>query len=164
MNLDTAILKKIADPYTGWIILHPGITITVNHSISYNSKYHEFCASCAAWFYAVFQTATHIERNIYTQIKSCRLIDTIENLQKSLRNGSINSSFNDSIRYGQPFVHWYYHNFYDYRLVISNLGIQKTGGLQNMVNCPYPVNYYNPIFQYSNMMLLLEIILLMFVI
>ena len=33
--------------------------------------------------------------------------------------------------------------------VISGLGIEKTGGLQNMVNCPYPVNYYNRLFRYD---------------
>ena len=33
--------------------------------------------------------------------------------------------------------------------MISGLGIEKTGGLQNMVNCPYPVNYYNRLFRYD---------------
>jgi hypothetical protein len=46
-------------------------------------------------------------------------------------------------------VNWYYHNFFDYGPVISGLGIEKTGGLQNMVNCPYPVNYYNRLFRYD---------------
>jgi hypothetical protein len=149
LNLDTSSLQSLADPATGWINLPAGITVTVNHSISPTSTYNEFCAACAAWFYAVFRTATHVERNIYTQPGSCRLIDTFANLQTALKNGSANGSFGDSVRYGQPFVSWYYHDFFAYRNVISGLGIEKTGGLQNMVNCPYPVNYYNPLFRYD---------------
>jgi len=149
LTLDTSSLQSLADPATGWINLPPGITVTVNHSISPTSTYNEFCAACAAWFYAVFGTATHVERNIYTRPGSCRLIDTFDNLQTALKNGSANESFGDSVRLGQPYVNWYYHNFYDYRNVVSGLGLAKIGGLQNMVNCPYPVNYYNPIFQYD---------------
>lgn len=149
LNLDTSSLQSLADPATGWINLPPGIAVTVNHSISPNSTYAEFCAASAAWFYAVFGTATHVERTIYTEPGSCRLINTFDNLQNALRNGSANRSFGDSVRYGQPFVSWYYHNFFDYRDVISGLGIEETGGLQNMVNCPYPVNYYNRSFQYD---------------
>jgi hypothetical protein len=149
LNLDTSSLQSLADPATGWINLPPGIAVTVNHSISPSSTYAEFCAASAAWFYAVFGTATHVERTIYTEPGSCRLIDTFDNLQTALKNGSANRSFGDSVRYGQPFVSWYYHNFFDYRDVISGLGIEETGGLQNMVNCPYPVNYYNRSFQYD---------------
>ena len=32
--------------------------------------------------------------------------------------------------------------------MVSGLGIENIGGLQNMVNRPYPVNYYNPLFRY----------------
>lgn len=149
LNLDTSSLQPLADPATGWINLPPGITVTVNHSISPASTYNEFCAACAAWFYAVFRTATHVERNIYTEPGSCRLIDTFNHLQTALQNGTANGSFGDSVRYGQPFVSWYYHDFFDYGPVISGLGIEKTGGLQNMVNCPHPVNYYNPLFKYD---------------
>ena len=149
LNLDTSTLQYLADPATGWISLPSGITVTVNHSVSPASTYNEFCAACAAWFYAVFGTATHVERNIYTQPGSCRLIDTFDNLQTALKNGSANGSFGDSVRYGQPFVSWYYHNFFDYGPLVSGLGIEKTGGLQNMVNCPYPVNYYNRLFRYD---------------
>jgi hypothetical protein len=149
LNLDTSSLKSLADPATGWINLPAGITVTVNHSISPASTYNEFCAACAAWFYAVFRTATHVERNIYTQPGSCRLIDTFDNLQTALRNGSANGSFGDSVRLGQPSVNWYYHDFFAYRNKISGLGLENTGGLQNMVNCPYPVNYYNPLFRYD---------------
>ncbi len=70
-------------------------------------------------------------------------------MQTALKNGSANESFGDSVRLGQPYVNWYYHNFFDYRNLISGLGIEKIGGLQNMVNCPYPVNYYNRLFQYD---------------
>ncbi len=77
------------------------------------------------------------------------MIDTFDNLQTALKNGSANESFGDSVRLGQPYVNWYYHNFFDYRNLISGLGIEKIGGLQNMVNCPYPVNYYNRLFQYD---------------
>jgi len=149
LNLDTSSLQSLADPATGWINLPPGITVTVNCSISPASTYNEFCAACAAWFYAVFRTATHVERNIYTQPGSCRLIDTFANLQTALKNGSANESFGDSVRLGQPSVNWYYHDFFAYRNVVSGLGLEKTGGLQNMVNCPYPVNYYNPLFRYD---------------
>jgi hypothetical protein len=149
LNLDTSSLQTLADPATGWINLPNGITVTVNHAISPASTYNEFCAACAAWFYAVFQTATHVERNIYTEPGSCQLIDTFGNLQTALKNGTANGSFGDSVRYGQPFVSWYYHNFFAYGPLISGLGIANTGGLQNMVNCPYPVNYYNPLFQYD---------------
>jgi len=149
LNLDTSSLQYLADPATGWINLPSGITVAVNHSVSPASTYNEFCAACAAWFYAVFGTATHVERNIYTEPGSCRLIDTFDNLQTALKNGSANGSFGDSVRYGQPFVSWYYHNFFDYGPLISGLGIEKTGGLQNMVNCPYPVNYYNRLFRYD---------------
>ena len=149
LNLDTSSLQSLADPVTGWINLPSGITVTVSHSISPTSTYNEFCAACAAWFYAVFQTATHVERNIYTGPGSCRLVDTFDNLQTALKNGSADQSFGDSVRYGQPFVNWYYHNFFDYRDIVSGLGIEKTGGLQNMVNCPHPVNYYNPLFRYD---------------
>lgn len=149
LNLDTSSLQPLADPATGWINLPPGITVTVNHSVSSASTYNEFCAACAAWFYAVFRTATHVERNIYTEPGSCRLIDTFGHLQTALQNGTANSSFGDSVRYGQPFVSWYYHDFFDYGPLISGLGIEKTGGLQNMVNCPHPVNYYNPLFKYD---------------
>ena len=149
LNLDTSTLHYLADPATGWISLPSGITVTVNHSVSPASTYNEFCAACAAWFYAVFGTATHVERNIYTEPGSCRLIDTFDNLQTALKNGSANGSFGDSVRYGQPFVSWYYHDFFDYGPLMSGLGIEKTGGLQNMVNCPYPVNYYNRLFRYD---------------
>jgi hypothetical protein len=149
LNLDTSSLRSLADPATGWINLPPGITVTVNHSISPNSTYNELCAASAAWFYAVFETATHVERNIYTRPGSCRLIDTFDNLQTALKNGSANESFGDSVRLGQPYVNWYYHNFYDYRNVVSGRGLANIGGLQNMVNCPYPVNYYNCLFQYD---------------
>jgi hypothetical protein len=149
LDLDTSSLQTIADPATGWINLPSGITVTVNHSITPSSTYNEFCAACGAWFYLVFQTATHVERNIYTKPGSCHLIDTFENLQIALGNGSANGSFGDSVRLGQPYVSWYYHNFFAYGPMISGLGIEKTGGLQNMVNCPYPVNYYNPLFQYD---------------
>jgi hypothetical protein len=149
LNLDTSSLQSLADPATGWINLPSGITVTVNHSVSPTSTYNEFCAACAAWFYAVFRTATHVERNIYTEPGSCRLIDTFANLQTALKNGSANGFFGDSVRLGQPYVSWYYHDFFDYRNVISGLGLAKIGGLQNMVNCPYPVNYYNRLFQYD---------------
>jgi len=149
LNLNTSSLQSLADPATGWIDLPSGITVTVNHSVSPGSTYNEFCAACAAWFYAVFGTATHVERNIYTQPESCRLIDTFHNLQTALKNGSANGSFGDSVRLGQPYVSWYYHDFFDYRNVISGQGLAKIGGLQNMVNCPYPVNYYNRLFQYD---------------
>jgi hypothetical protein len=149
LNLDTSSLQSLADPATGWINLPSGITVTVNHSISPASTYNEFCAACAAWFYAVFRTATHVERNIYTEPGSCRLIDTFANLQTALKNGSANGFFGDSVRLGQPYVSWYYHDFFDYRNVISGLGLAKIGGLQNMVNCPYPVNYYNRLFRYD---------------
>ena len=149
LNLDTSSLQSLADPATGWIDLPSGITVTVNHSLSPASTYNEFCAACAAWFYAVFRTATHVERNIYTRPGSCRLIDTFANLQTALKNGSANGFFGDSVRLGQPYVSWYYHDFFDYRNVISGLGLAKIGGLQNMVNCPYPVNYYNRLFQYD---------------
>src|SRR5215469_6595327 len=149
LNLDTSSLRSLADPATGWINLPPGITVTVNHSVSPTSTYNEFCAGSAAWFYAVFGTATHVERNIYTRPGSCRLIDTFDNLQTGLKNGSANESFGDSVRLGQPYVNWYYHNFYDYSEVISGRGLANIGGLQNMVNCPYPVNYYNRLFQYD---------------
>lgn len=131
------------------LILPKGITVSVRHTISSTSTYAQFCASCAAWFYAVFQTATHVERNIYTYPNSCRVIDTFEELQTLLKDGTANQSFQDSMRYGQPFVSWYYHNFYDYRSVAFGDGLIKTGGLQNMVNCPFPVNYYNPLFKYD---------------
>ena len=124
LNLDTSSLRSLADPATGWINLPPGIAVTVNHSISPSSTYAEFCAASAAWFYAVFGTATHVERTIYTEPGSCRLIDTFDNLQTALENGSANRSFGDSVRYGQPFVSWYHHNFFDYRDVISGLGIE----------------------------------------
>jgi hypothetical protein len=149
LNLDTSSLQSLADPATGWINLPSGITVTVNHSISPASTYNEFCAACAAWFYAVFRTATHVGRNIYTEPGSCRLIDTFANLQTALKNGSANGFFGDSVRLGQPYVSWYYHDFFDYRNVISGLGLAKIGGLQNMVNCPYPVNYYNRLFRYD---------------
>ena len=149
LNLDTSSLRSLADPATGWINLPSGITVSVNHSISPASTYNELCAASAAWFYSVFRTATHVERNIYTQPGSCRLIDTFDNLQIALKKGSANGSFGDSVRYGQPFVSWYYHDFFDYGPVISGLGIERTGGLQNMVNCPYPVNYYNRLFRYD---------------
>ena len=149
LNLDTSTLQSLADPATGWIKLPSGITVTVSHSVSPASTYNEFCAACAAWFYAVFQTATHVERNIYTEPGSCRLVDTFDNLQTALKKGTGDQSFGDSVRYGQPCVNWYYHNFFDYRDIISGLGIEKTGGLQNMVNCPHPVNYYNPLFRYD---------------
>ena len=90
LNLDTSSLRSLADPATGWINLPPGITVTVNHSISPTSTYNEFCAASAAWFYAVFGTATHVERTIYTEPGSCRLIDTFDNLQTALKNGSAN--------------------------------------------------------------------------
>lgn len=149
LNLNTSSLQALADPATGWIDLPPGVTVTVNHSVSPSSTYNEFCAACAAWFYAVFQTATHVERYIYTLPGSCRLFDTFANLQTALQNGTANLSFGDSVRYGQPFVSWYYHDFFDYGPVISGLGVENTGGLQNMVNCPHPVNYYNPLFRYD---------------
>jgi hypothetical protein len=149
LNVDTSSLQSLADPATGWINLPSGITVTVNHSVSPTSTYNEFCAACAAWFYAVFRTATHVERNIYTAPGSCRLIDTFANLQTALKNGSANGFFGDSVRLGQPCVSWYYHDFFDYRNVISGLGLEKIGGLQNMVNCPYPVNYYNRLFRYD---------------
>jgi hypothetical protein len=149
LNLDTSSLRSLADPATGWIDLPSGITVTVNHSISPTSTYNEFCAACAAWFYAVFRTATHVERNIYTGAGSCRVIDSFANLQTALKNGSANGFFGDSVRLGQPYVSWYYHDFFDYRNVISGPGLAKIGGLQNMVNCPYPVNYYNGLFQYD---------------
>jgi len=149
LNLDTSSLQYLADPATGWINLPPGITVTVNHSVSPGSTYNEFCAACAAWFYAVFRTATHVERNIYTEPGSCRLIETFDNLRTALRNGSANGFFGDSVRLGQPYVSWYYHDFFDYRKVMSGLGLEKIGGLQNMVNCPYPVNYYNRLFRYD---------------
>jgi hypothetical protein len=149
LNLDTSSLGSLADPATGWINLPPGITVTVNHSVSPTSTYNEFCAACAAWFYAVFGTATHVERNIYTEPGSCRLIDTFDNLQTALKKGTANESFGDSVRNGQPYVSWYYHDFFDYRDVISGRGLANIGGLQNMVNCPYPVNYYNPLFRYD---------------
>ena len=149
LNLDTSSLQSLADPATGWIDLPSGITVTVNHSVSRSSTYNEFCAASAAWFYAVFGTATHVERHIYTEPGSCRLIDTFDNLRTALKNGSANESFGDSVRLGQPYVSWYYHDFFDYRDVISGRGLANIGGLQNMVNCPYPVNYYNPLFQYD---------------
>jgi hypothetical protein len=149
LNVDTSSLQSLADPATGWINIPSGITVTVNHSVSPTSTYNEFCAACAAWFYAVFRTATHVERNIYTEPGSCRLIDTFANLQTALKNGSANGFFGDSVRLGQPYVSWYYHDFFDYRNVISGLGLAKIGGLQNMVNCPYPVNYYNRLFRYD---------------
>src|SRR5215467_2351547 len=149
LNLDTSSLRSLADPATGWINLPPGITVTVNHSVSRASTYNEFCAACAAWFYAVFRTATHVERNIYTAAGSCRVIDSFANLQTALKNGSANGFFGDSVRLGQPYVSWYYHDFFDYRNVISGQGLAKIGGLQNMVNCPYPVNYYNRLFKYD---------------
>jgi hypothetical protein len=149
LNLDTSSLKDISNLNTGWIDLPFGITVTVVHTISAMSKYNDFCASCAAWVYAIFKTATHVERNIYTKIESCQLISSFSKLRKSLKNGTANSSFQDSMRYGQPFVSWYYHNFYDYRNLISGSGIDATGGLQNMVNCPYPANYYNSLFKYD---------------
>jgi hypothetical protein len=149
LNLDTSSLHELADPATGWIDLPPGITVAVHHSVSATSTYNELCAASAAWFYAVFRTATHVERNIYTQPGSCRLIDTFRNLQAALRDGTANGSFADSVRYGQPFVSWYYHNFFDYRHLVSGLGVERTGGLQNMVNNPHPVNYYNPLFRYD---------------
>jgi len=149
LNLDTSSLQSLADPATGWINLPSGITVTVNHSVSPTSTYNEFCAACAAWFYAVFRTATHVGRNIYTEPGSCRLIDTFADLQTALKNGSANGFFGDSVRLGQPYVGWYYHDFFDYRNVISGLGLAKIGGLQNMVNCPYPVNYYNRLFRYD---------------
>jgi hypothetical protein len=149
LDLDTSCLQALADPATGWIDLPSGITVTVNHSISLTSTYNEFCAACAAWFYAVFGTATHVERFIYTEPGSCRLIDTFDNLRTALKNGSANESFGDSVRNGQPYVSWYYHDFFDYRDVISGHGLANIGGLQNMVNCPYPVNYYNRLFRYD---------------
>lgn len=149
LNLDTSSLKDISDNDTGWIDLPKGITVKVIHKISSMSKYNDFCASCAAWIYAVFRTATHIERNIYTKPESCRLISSFEKLRKALKDGTANSSFQDSMRYGQPFVNGYYHNLYDYKNLISGSGIEGTGGLQNMVNCPYHINYYNPLFKYD---------------
>ena len=149
LDLDTSPLNCLADPETGWINLPDGITVTVKHSINSNSTYNEFCAACATWFYKVFRTATHVERNIYTGINSCKLINTFDELREKLKSGKAGIFFQDSMRYGQPFVSGYYHNFFDYRNFISRTGPDKTGGLQNMVNCPYPVNYYNDIFKYD---------------
>lgn len=149
LDINTSSLGDLADPNTGWIDLPDGITVTVKHVISSKSTYNELCAACAAWVYKVFRTATHVERDIYTYKESCKLIDSFSNLRKGLKDGSAMITFQDSMRYGQPCPSWYYHNFYDYRNIISGLGIEKSGGLQNMVNCPHPVNYNNPLFKYD---------------
>lgn len=147
LDLNSSCLKDLSKS-NGFINLPSGITITVKHKLN---TYNEFCASCAAYFYKVFSTGTHVDRSIYTEKGSCKLVTSFpKNLDPSSSEyQELNTNFEDSVRLGQPFVSWYYHNFYDYRNEISGVGIEKTGGLQNMVNNPYPVNYYNPLFQYD---------------
>jgi hypothetical protein len=141
LNLDTTSLQAMADPATGWIQLSPGMTVTVNHAVSSASTYSEFCASCAAWFYATFHTGTHTGRFIYTLPGSARIINTFAELQTALATGTANSAFADFQRYGQAPTNKYYHNIY--------FEDNDTNILQNLVNCPNPIYMSNPIFNYD---------------
>ena len=136
LNLDTSCLQDLADPLTGWIILPPGITITVKHHVHSNMKYHELAAASMAWFYATFHTGTHIEQIVYTYDNSARIIGSFQELKTLLARPQGANSQLEYVRFGQSNPNFFYHNAVPYLNY-------------PLINCPYPLYQANINLQYE---------------
>lgn len=140
LNLDTTDLASLADPLTGFIDIPPGVSVEVTYQVNGGTEYPEFCAACAAYFYAVVRAATHNFRLPFTHQGSSRIVNTFADLQAGLLDGSVVQNYIDyGGRLGQPRTNGYYHNWVD---IFGYLGGE-------MVNCPYPLNFFNPILEYD---------------
>jgi hypothetical protein len=140
LNLDSSQLASLADPLTGFIDIPPGVSVCVTYKVHHDTEYPEFCAACAAYYYAAIRASTHNFRRPFTPEGSARIVNSWSELQAGLLAGTVVQLYrDDGDRFGQPTTNLYYHNWYDLN--------GFTAG--TMINCPYPLNYNNPILEYD---------------
>ena len=140
LNFDSTSWACLADPNTGLVTAPEGITVSVKHRVHSEMSYNEFFAACAAWYYAVFQIATHVTRIGYILPNSGQLYSSFDDLQTALANGtaSFGTIDGDSTREGVPNPGYFYHN-------VNSIGLP----VSSFINTPYPLWIGNPALSYD---------------